>query len=207
MSKLTDLIDNREAVNAAVVATVQPVSHLISGMKALMPKAWPAMAGTRPSDALLTAAAVFSKRGLQGGAGCEAGFVALQLRPEGATLQQLAVAFNAGPAHNHTRALADGAGGKGGLHYFVRAKAGTGVFTLTFTDKGTKQLAALMAQATGAADVPAKAPAKAKRARKPKPATQAPAADTPASDAPEVTGGQVADVPAPVGDAVDAAHA
>ncbi len=124
--------------NASVLRTVT-TNPMIEGFKPYT-KAWPVkFAGPVPTPAMLTVALLFGKNRK---AGPEAGFVAMQLRPEGASVAELAAAFNSGPAHNHSRALSANNAGKG-AHYFVRTK-GNGRFWLTFTAKGQKALEGLL---------------------------------------------------------------
>src|SRR5882724_761248 len=63
-------------------------------------KQWPKAAGERPTDAMLTAAVLFSK---QRKCGAESLFLAMQMRPNGSSLSELACIIDAGPAHNNTR--------------------------------------------------------------------------------------------------------
>jgi hypothetical protein len=125
---------NTQITNADVLRTVT-ASPMVDGFN-VFTKAWPVkFAGPVPSREMLTVALLFGKNRKPGP---ESGFVAMQLRPEGASVAELAAAFNAGPAHNHSRELS--ADNKGeGLHYFIRTK-GNGRFWLTFTAKGQKAL-------------------------------------------------------------------
>lgn len=125
--------------NAEVLRTVTPVNHLIDGFRPWL-KNWPEKhAGPKPTEAMLTVALAFGKLRKPGP---ESGFVAMQLRPEGASVAELAAAFNSGPAHNHSRALS--ADNKGqGAHLFTRTK-GNGRFWLTFTSKGITALGKVM---------------------------------------------------------------
>lgn len=93
---------------------------------------WRPENGEPPTPAMLWVGAVTKKHGL----GLEGLFVAMQLRPEGATVQSFMRASGAGgAAHNNTRALV-----KAGL--FERLKtAGPGqseTFTLAFTEAGAR---------------------------------------------------------------------
>lgn len=128
--------------NVDVLKTVT-ASPMVEGFKSYV-KGWPVkFAGPVPTPEMLTVALLF---GANRKAGPESGFVAMQLRPEGASVAELAAAFNSGPAHNHSRALsADNKGA--GSHYFVRTK-GNGRFYLTFTAKGAKAVERLLAGLT-----------------------------------------------------------
>lgn len=125
--------------NVDVLRTVT-ASPMVDGFKSYI-KGWPVkFAGPVPTPEMLTVALLFGKNRK---AGPESGFVAMQLRPEGASVAELAAAFNSGPAHNHSRALsADNKGA--GAHYFTRTK-GNGRFYLTFTQKGAKAVERLLA--------------------------------------------------------------
>lgn len=122
-------------INNAEVLNTVTTNHMVEGFKAFT-KNWPVkFAGPVPTVQMLMVSLVFGKNKKPGP---EAGFVAMQLRPEGASVAELSAAFNSGPAHNHSRALsADNKGN--GAHYFVRTK-GNGRFWLTFTQKGIKAL-------------------------------------------------------------------
>lgn len=90
--------------------------------------------GSVPTPAMFAAAALFTKRG----AGREAGWHAMALRPEGVTVAQyLATGIANGTAHNHLKALVTAG-------YFDRHKAaGAGnaiTFTATFTEAGERAL-------------------------------------------------------------------
>lgn len=150
--------------NADVLRTIT-TSPMIDGFKGYT-KAWPVkFAGPVPTPEMFTVALLF---GANRKAGPESGFVAMQLRENGASVAELAAAFNSGPAHNHSRALsADNKGA--GAHYFTRTK-GNGRFWLTFTAKGQKAIERLLhgmtaQMAAGEADKPAGA-VKTKRAGK-----------------------------------------
>lgn len=163
--------------NADVLRTVT-CNHMVDGFKTYT-KAWPVkFAGPVPSNEMLMVALLMGK---QRKAGPESGFVAMQLRSEGASVAELSAAFNSGPAHNHSRELsADNKGN--GLHYFTRTK-GNGRFYLTFTAKGIKALeGALKGQAAitaAGAVVEVTDKPKAKKASTPK------AAKKPTSDQPK----------------------
>ena len=160
-------INNAEVLRLVTVnvAQVDGFNHAVNqGKPGHWSKKWPAAAGECPTAEMMQVALCMGK---QRKPGPEAGFVAMQLRPNGASLAELAAAFNSGPAHNHSRALSSDAKGNG-LHYFERSKGG-GRFMLTFTLKGQKALeAALKAMAipaeapTVAADKPVEKPAKGK---------------------------------------------
>jgi len=161
---------NNVDVLRTVTVNQAVVDGFSSGMKAKVGhtlKQWPKAAGERPTDEMLTAAVAFST---QRKCGPESLFLAMQMRPNGASLAELAAAYNAGPAHNHTRDC-ERAG------YLVRSKGG-GRFLVTFTLKGQKALEKLLtataapAEATKAADKP-----------KPKKAAKVAADKKPTSDA------------------------
>lgn len=146
----TQVINNADALNAITVNQlfVDGFNMAIKQATGYSLKQWPKGGGERPTDAMLTAAVLFSK---QRKCGAESLFLALQMRPQGASLSELACIIDAGPAHNHTRDT-ERAG------YIVRSKGG-GRFMVTFTAKGAKALAALATQpatveATKAADKP-----------------------------------------------------
>lgn len=164
-----------QITNADVLKAVT-ANPMVDGFKGYV-KGWPTKhAGPVPTPEMFTVALLFGKNRK---AGPEAGFVAMQLRENGASVAELAAAFNSGPAHNHSRALsADNKGA--GSHYFVRTK-GNGRFWLTFTAKGQKAIERLLQgmsaeMAAGQADKPAGAvkTKKATRAAKPKQATSKP---------------------------------
>src|ERR1700682_3488249 len=95
------MTNSTEMTNAQVLRTVT-TNHMIDGFK-FATKAWPVKyAGPVPSNEMLMVALLFGKRRRPGP---EAGFVAMQLRPEGASVAELSAAFNSGPAHNHSREL------------------------------------------------------------------------------------------------------
>lgn len=121
--------------NADVLRTVTVNQQMVDGFKSFT-KGWPVkFAGSVPSPEMLMVALLFGKNRKPGP---ESGFVAMQLRVEGASVAELSAAFNSGPAHNHSRDLS--ADNKGhGLHYFTRSK-GAGRFYLVFTAKGVKAL-------------------------------------------------------------------
>ncbi len=171
---------NTTLTNAEVLRTVTPVNHLIDGFKPWL-KSWPEKhAGPKPTEAMFTVALAFGKLRKPGP---ESGFVAMQLRDGGASVAELAAAFNSGPAHNHSRALS--ADNKGqGAHLFTRTK-GNGRFWLTFTVKGQNALTKVMAgfsaelaagNATEAPPDKPKAAKGAKGAAAAKPASEAPKA-------------------------------
>jgi hypothetical protein len=160
-------INNADVLRLVTVnaAQVDGFNHAVNqGKPGHWSKKWPAAAGDVPSPEMMQVALLMGK---QRKPGPEAGFVAMQLRSNGASLAELAAAFNSGPAHNHSRALSSDAKGNG-LHYFERSKGG-GRFMLTFTIKGQKALeAALKAMATPveaptvATDKPVEKPVKGK---------------------------------------------
>lgn len=127
-------------VDVLKAVTTNPV---VDGFKGYV-KGWPTKhAGPCPTPEMFTVALLFGKNRK---AGPEAGFVAMQLRENGASVAELAAAFNSGPAHNHSRALsADNKGA--GAHYFTRTK-GNGRFWLQFTAKGQKAIERLLAGMT-----------------------------------------------------------
>lgn len=179
-------VANTEVLRVVTVnqAQVDGFNHAVNqGKPGHWSKKWPAAAGECPSPEMMQVALLMGK---QRKPGPEAGFVAMQLRPNGASLAELAAAFNSGPAHNHSRALSSDAKGNG-LHYFERSKGG-GRFMLTFTLKGQKALeGALKAMATSeptkatgeAAANPAPTKGKGKKAK-----GKAPEADTAPTEAP-----------------------
>lgn len=131
-------IANADVLRTVTVntATVDGFNHAVAqGKSGHWSKKWPAAAGEVPTPEMMQVALLMGK---QRKPGPESGFVAMQLRPNGASLAELAAAFNSGPAHNHSRALSSDAKGNG-LHYFERSKGG-GRFLLTFTLKGQKAL-------------------------------------------------------------------
>lgn len=156
---------NTQVINNADVLKTVTCNHMVEGFKSYT-KNWPTkFAGPVPSPEMFMVSLLFGKNRKPGP---ESGFVAMQLRPEGASVAELSMAFNSGPAHNHSRALSHDTHGNG-AHYFVRTK-GNGKFWLTFTAKGIKALegalkgmAVQMAagEATNGADKP-----KAKKATK-----------------------------------------
>lgn len=101
--------------------------------------AWPVdQCGSVPTPAMLAVAALFKKHG----AGREAVWHAMTLRPEGATVQQfLRSGVANGTAHNHLKALCDAG-------YFERSKApGPGqaiTFHAAITEAGAAKLNELM---------------------------------------------------------------
>jgi len=167
--------------NVDVLKTVTPVQFLVDGFQPWL-KGWPVKhAGPAPTAEMLTVALAFGKLRKPGP---EAGFVAMQLRPEGASVAELSAAFNSGPAHNHSRELSANNRGEG-LHYFTRVK-GSGRFWLTFTQKGVKALERALqgfqATLTAGADSDATKPAGKQKA---KGGTTKPKAEKATSDAPE----------------------
>lgn len=99
---------------------------------------WRPENGTKPTPAMLWVGAATKKHGM----GLEGMFIAMQLRPEGATVQSFMRATGAGgAAHNNTRALC-----KAG--YFDRLKTqGPGqseTFTLQFTEAGERLINELL---------------------------------------------------------------
>lgn len=178
-------------VTAAVKAASVP-DFVISRMQGLMPTGqWSVdTGGPKPSRELLVIAGLCTKQS----AGCEGGFHALQMREGGATLRDLSYAFKAGPAHNHSRAIAQGTSTVAGLGYFWREQIGPGTWRMVLTAKGEKyimsKLAGITASAAAVSEKPAKALTKAKGKAKPSKAAKQPVTETPPSEAPNVTEGQ-----------------
>ncbi len=167
--------------NADVLRTVT-VNHMVDGFK-VFTKGWPVkFVGPVPSPEQFMVGVLFGK---QHKPGPESGFIAMQLRPEGCSVAELCMAFNAGgAAHNHTKSLSTDVGPNGvpGAGYFNRTKGG-GKFWLTFTAKGVKALERALQgmavqQAAGDATVTADKP-------KAKKATQVAGAKKPTNGAPK----------------------
>lgn len=126
---------NTVTINNLDVLKTVTCNHMIEGFKSYT-KNWPTkFAGPVPTAEMFMVSLLFGKNRKPGP---EAGFIAMQLRPEGASVAELSMAFNCGPAHNHSRALSHDTKGNG-LHLFTRTK-GNGKFWLTFTAKGVKAL-------------------------------------------------------------------
>jgi hypothetical protein len=210
--------NDADAIMTRIVTAVKAANvpdYVISGMAGRMPKGqWPvSMAGEKPSRELLVIAGLFTKNT----AGAEGGFHAQQMRAEGASLRELAAAFNCGPAHNHSVALSQGTAARAGSGYFWREQVGVGRWRLTFTPKGEKyvmaKLAAVTAQATSVSEKPAKAVSKPKGTSKPKRKGKVAPTETPTSEAPEavvtvdpeINQMPVIEAPAEIG-GVDAEH-
>lgn len=127
-----------ERVLNAVTQTGIDYSHPTLAKAAAWVNDWRAENGTVPTPAMLWVGAATKKQGM----GLEGFFVAMQLRPEGATVQSFMRATGAGgAAHNNTRALC-----KAG--YFDRLKTqGPGqseTFTLQLTEAGEKLVTDLL---------------------------------------------------------------
>ena len=150
----------RLSVNDAVLATVKVHKHVVARWADML-KAWPKQAGVKPTQAMLMAAAMFSKKASK----AEAGFIAMNLRAGGCSRAQLAMALNVGPANNHRKAVITAGYFKGELT--------NGQYTLEFTKKGEaylgKRLSELEAhEALSGGKPAATAKPKATRKRKPK---------------------------------------
>ena len=151
--------ETRNANNAAALGKITVNDALIARFNAYL-KAWHKNAGDKPTREMLTVGAAFSKNQSV----CEAGFVAMQLRPAGCSVKQLGIAFDCGPAHNHTRDLVNAG--------YVKRSAITApslerakYFTLELTKKGEAHLAKVLT-AAGDAAAPVKVlPAKVKAAK------------------------------------------
>lgn len=178
---------------ARVIAAIKAANcpdYLISGMTGRMPKNWlTGTGGDKPSREQLVLAALCTKNA----AGAEGGFHALQSRDSGASLAELAYAFNCGPAHNHSKAIAQGTGSTGGLGYFFRSQVGPGRWHMAITAKGEKFIMGKLAgvNATLANAQPVKAQpvkkAKAKKAKAKPVITEGPVTDQPVTVDPAVT--------------------
>jgi hypothetical protein len=178
----------RVVVNNAAIAWFQPFVANWANL--------PVSVGSCPSPEMFTIAAAFAKRG----AGRESAFTAMNLRPEGCSVQQHGTAFDSGPAKNHYRDL-----WRAG--YFTATKvpvAGTmgNAYKLELTEQGVAHLESLGVIKASKAK-PAKATGKPAGKRKPKPVPVPAEAETPISDAPAGNGS----VPEPVTDTALAALA
>lgn len=152
--------------------------------------------GPKPSTALFSAVHLLDPKKRPG---VECLHIAMCLRPGGCTVRQFQIAGSCGPANNYRRTLVNA----GVLKVTVEGKPYA--YVATVTPKGLKAIekavaANAAAEATTAAEKPARAAAKPKRKAKAKPAT--PVAATPET-APTATPDPVAAETVAAGDTVD----
>jgi hypothetical protein len=192
MAKQTETF---EQINTRVLATVTVNKGAVQWFAPIL-KAWQKPFGSKPTEAMLTAAVLLTSKYASPGIECL--HIAMCLRPEGCTVLQYTNAGIAGlgrvvgPANNKRKALV------AGRVFNVNVEGKPYAFKLAFTGLGEKALAAaqagaVVAEATAKPEKPAKAVAKAKgKAKQPKATPVAPA-ETPTTEAPSPAEGQVAE--------------